>query len=298
MAKAKAAARSLAIGVLVLGLTGCFPAYRVALFGDVPYSDSAETAYDRLIDDVNEDGVAFSSHVGDFKSGSSSCTDAQVDENIGRFDTFANPLVYTPGDNEWTDCSNSLLRLGRLRELVFRTTGAESRGATTMSLTSQGALGYPENAVWTHGPISFATLHVVGSNDNSGNQSERAARRQADIDWLHQVFLDAKSRGDQGVVLIAHAGLRFGSGEGQKGAYESMFQAVRDETLGFAGQVLYVHGDGHTFKNDQPMKTTGNQTVTNFRRVEVYGDPTVRWVRLTVAPGEDPLFSISSPPAP
>jgi hypothetical protein len=46
------------------------------------------------------------------------------------------------------------------------------------------------------------------------------------------------------------------------------------------------------------MKTPGNQTVTNFRRVEVYGDPTVRWVRLTVTPNGNPLFAISSPPAP
>jgi hypothetical protein len=294
----KAVARSLALGALLLALSGCFPAYRVALFGDVPYSESAEADYDRLIGDVNEDAVAFSSHVGDFKSGSSTCTDEQVQENIGRFDTFTNPLVYTPGDNEWTDCSNSLVRLDQLRALVFRSTGTESRGATTMTLTSQAALGYPENATWTHGPVTFATLHIVGSGDDSSNPSERAARRQADIDWLHQVFLDAESRGDQGVVLIAHAGLRFGSGEGQKGAYESMFLAVRDETLDFTGEVLYVHGDGHTFKNDQPMKTTAGQTVANFRRVEVYGDPDVRWVRLTVTPNGDPLFSIDSPPVP
>jgi hypothetical protein len=291
-------ARSLGIGVLILGLSGCFPTYRVALFGDVPYSESAVDDYERLLDDVNADGVAFSSHVGDFKSGSSTCTDEQVEKNIDWFDSLDNPLVYTPGDNDWTDCSNSLFRLDRLRQLVFRTTGTASRGATTMALTSQAARGYPENAAWAHGPISFATLHVVGSNDNSANQSERAARRQADIDWLCQVFVDAESRGDEGVVLIAHAGLRFGSGEGQKGAYESMFQAVREETLNFAGDVLYVHGDGHTFRNDQPMKTADGQTVTNFRRVEVYGDPTVRWVRLTITPGEDPLFSISSPPAP
>jgi hypothetical protein len=288
----------LAVAALALLLSGCFPAYRVALFGDVPYSESAEEAYDRLIDDVNEDGVTFSSHVGDFKSGSSPCTDENVEENIGRFDSLANPLVYTPGDNEWTDCSNSLVRLGRLRDLVFRSTGTESRGATTMSLTSQASLGYPENAAWTHGPVSFATLHIVGSNDNSGDPVERQARRQADIDWLHQVFLDAISRGDKGVVLIAHAGLRFGLGEGQKGAYETMFQAVRQETLSFPGQVLYVHGDGHSFMNDQPMKTIDGQTVTNFRRVEVYGDPSVRWVRLTVTPNGNPLFSISSPPVP
>jgi hypothetical protein len=77
-----------------------------------------------------------------------------------------------------------------------------------------------------------------------------------------------------------------------------MFQAVRQETMNFFGQVLYVHGDDHTFINDQPMRSASNQVVTNFSRVEVYGDPTVRWVRLTVTPDETPLFTITTPPTP
>jgi hypothetical protein len=287
----------LLLGVLFVGVTGCTP-YSVALFGDVPYSDSAEVAYDRLIRDVNDDGVAFSTHVGDFKSGSSPCTDANVNENIVRFDSLANPLVYTPGDNEWTDCADPLARLARLRELVFRGAGTASRGRTTMPLTSQDARGYPENARWSSGPVTFATIHVVGSNDNRANASEHQARRQATIDWVHEAFAEARRRGDRAVVLIAHAGLRFGQPEGQKGAYESMFQAVRSETMNFFGQVLYVHGDGHSFKNDQPMKTATGATVSNFRRVEVYGDPTVRWVRLTIDPSGEPLLSITTPPAP
>ena len=285
------------LGVLLLGLTGCNP-YSVALFGDVPYSESNEVAYDRLIEDVNEDDVAFSLHVGDFKSGSSQCTDEQVDENIVRFDTFENPLVYTPGDNEWTDCSDSIVRLERLRELVFGNTGDESRGQTTMPLISQGVLGYPENTRWKKGPITFATVHVVGSNDNRSDEAEQLPRRQADIEWVREAFVEAESRGDRAVVLIAHAGLKFGQPEGGKGAYETMFQAVREETMDFLGEVLYVHGDGHTFKNDQPMKTATGETVTNFRRVEVYGDPTVRWVRLTVDPNGEQLLNITTPPAP
>ena len=42
------------------------------------------------------------------------------------FSLFESPLIYTPGDNEWTDChrrSNGgydpLERLGRLRDVLF-----------------------------------------------------------------------------------------------------------------------------------------------------------------------------------
>lgn len=295
---ARRATRAVVLAAVLLGFTGCNPAYRVALFGDVPYSETKEAAYDRLIDDVNEDGVAFSSHVGDFKARSSLCTDAEVNENIVRFDNFEKPLVYTPGDNDWTDCSNSSTRLARLRSLVYRGNGEDSRGETTMPLASQADIGYPENARWSRGPVTFATIHVVGSNDNQANTSEQAARRLADIAWVREVFASAKNLRHVGVVLIAHTHLRFTLSEGEKGIYESLFQAVRQETTNFSGQVLYVHGDDHQFINDKPMKTASNQVVANFRRVEVYGDPTVRWVRLTVAPDTSQLFTITNPPTP
>ena len=290
--------RGAAFAAGMVTLVGCAP-YRVALFGDVPYTSSGEVEYDRLIDDVNVDDVAFSIHVGDFQASTSTCTDAQINENIVRFDRFERPLVYTPGDNEWTDCDNSpTTRLARLRQLVFRGTGTESQGDTTTRLASQDSLGYPENTRWTSGPVTFATLHVVGSNDGAANRAEQTARRKATINWMRQAFDVARSRGDEGIVLLAHADLRFTSPEGGKGAYESMFQALREETTSFAGSVLYVHGDGHVFRNDRPMKRGSGSTVKNFRRVEVYGNPTVRWVRLTVNPGSSTLFTITSPPTP
>ncbi len=167
-----------------------------------------------------------------------------------------------------------------------------------MSLKSQDSLGYPENTRWTNGPVTFATLHVVGSNDGEVNLAEQRARREATITWMRKAFDVARSRGDAGIVLLVHAGLRFDYPEGGKGAYESMFQALREETINFTGKVLYVHGDGHTFRDDRPMKRVSGTTIKKFRRLEVYGDPTVRWVRLTVDPGGSTLFTITSPPTP
>jgi len=289
--------KATAVAAIMATLAGCAP-YRVALFGDVPYTESNEVKYDRLIDNINADDVAFSVHVGDFQAYTSTCTDAQVTENIGRFDRFERPLVYTPGDNEWTDCANSpTTRLARIRQLVYRGTGTESRGDTTMPLASQDSLGYPENTRWSNGPVTFATLHVVGSNDGAANSTEQTARRKATISWMRQAFDVARSRGDKGIVLLGHASLKITAGEGAKGAYESIFQALREETTNFAGSVLYVHGDGHVYHNDKPMKTVSGSTVNNFRRVEVYGNPTVRWVRLTIDPDSSTLFTITSSPS-
>ncbi|WP_426574543.1 hypothetical protein [Aquihabitans sp. McL0605] len=274
---------------LVLGLSGC---YRVALFGDMPYSTSQEGDYQRLLQAVNDADVTFSAHVGDFQASTSNCTDAVVQKNIDWFDSLDHPLIFTPGDNDWTDCSAPTTRLARLRTMIYRDTGTASRGRTTRPLTSQP--GYPENARWTEGPITYVTIHVVGSSDGQSNKAEFDPRRAANISWLHQAFDQAKARSDRGVVVITQSGLRFERAEGDKGAYETMFQALRTETTGFAGEVLYVHGDGHTFTDDHPMRTATGATVANLHRVEVPGGAPSGWVQLTVNPDAGAtLFTIN-----
>ncbi len=289
------AARTLVSVLLVGSLTGC--RYTVALFGDVPYTASQEPAYERLIDDVNADGTRFSVHVGDIQASSSTCTDATVQRNVDWFDAFTAPLVYTPGDNEWTDCSDPLARLARLRTLVHRGTGTASRGAAPRPLVAQA--GYPENARWVEGRVTFVTVHVVGSSDGQSNRTEWTARRAADIAWLQQAFASSRGRGDVGIVVLGHSGLRMERAEGDKGAYESLFQGLRAETVAYPGQVLYVHGDGHTFTDDHPMRAADGTAVPNLHRVEVYGGTgTVRWIRLTVDDQLPEVFTITVPPPP
>ncbi len=76
-----------------------------ALIGDTPYGDAQRAVFPALVDDVNRDPeVRFVLHAGDVKNGSSTCDDGRFADLAGLFDTFADPFVLTPGDNEWTDC--------------------------------------------------------------------------------------------------------------------------------------------------------------------------------------------------
>jgi hypothetical protein len=43
-------------------------------------------------------------HVGDIHSGKQFCTEAYDTDIASLWQTFTKPLVYTPGDNEWSDC--------------------------------------------------------------------------------------------------------------------------------------------------------------------------------------------------
>src|SRR2546421_10529288 len=83
----------------------------VAVFGDSPYgttpTDTAElVASPAFIDSINADSaVDLVLHVGDIHSGKQYCTVAYDSSIFDLWTAFKSPLVYTPGDNEWTDCN-------------------------------------------------------------------------------------------------------------------------------------------------------------------------------------------------
>jgi hypothetical protein len=82
----------------------------LAVYGDAPYGtspgDTAEfLATPAFIDSINSDPhVAQVIHVGDIHSGKQYCTEAYDRAVLALWDAFKDPLVYTPGDNEWSDC--------------------------------------------------------------------------------------------------------------------------------------------------------------------------------------------------
>ena len=98
---------SLAVGTLfaLLPLLTAAQRFDFVAMGDVPYLTPAHfTYFERLTARVNGIRPAFTIHVGDIKSGSSRCDDALFHRMLGMFNAYEQPFIYTPGDNEWTDC--------------------------------------------------------------------------------------------------------------------------------------------------------------------------------------------------
>ena len=82
-------------------------AYAIGLWGDVPYSDlQATVGVPNLIADMNRHALAFSVHDGDLKTGNGApiCDDALYTRSLGYFNALRSPAMFTPGDNDWTDC--------------------------------------------------------------------------------------------------------------------------------------------------------------------------------------------------
>jgi len=79
--------------------------YTIALFGDTPYNTLGRAQYPDLLADINASHVAFSVFDGDLKAGADGpCSNNLYLNALSNFNTLKKPLVWLPGDNDWTDC--------------------------------------------------------------------------------------------------------------------------------------------------------------------------------------------------
>jgi hypothetical protein len=232
------------IGVSALATPGSSHAdqggnsYSIGLWGDVPYSTDQQTVgLPNLIADMNRSHLAFTVHNGDLKQGSNSlCDDALYVRSEGYFNSLRSPAMYTPGDNEWTDCDrasnggyNSLERLNHIRQTMFNT--QHSFGMHPMQQDVQAA-PYVEDRRWEFGPVTYATLSIPGSNNNLGDMNpdpvEWAARNAATISWMHQAFTYAESHGSDALMLILQANPGFDRFDAMRSPPRDPFTLVSD----------------------------------------------------------------------
>jgi hypothetical protein len=272
----------------------------LAVIGDVPYGTAQEATFSSLIDAINVDPtVRIAVHVGDIKNGSTTCTDERFASIATAFATFEDPLVYTPGDNEWTDCHrvnngsfNPLERLAAVRQLFFSEPGT-ALGRHPMRVDFEPSL--VENVRWIESQVAFATLHVIGSNNGlapwSGlgfaapapeQSAEVMSRIDATIAWIDETFDAAEDSDLSGVVLFMQADTWSPS---PGSAQQAIVDEIAQRTASFGGKVLLVQGDSHVFTVDNPLG------LDNFTRIIVHGETLpFEYLRLTIDPGDDQLF--------
>ncbi len=296
---------------------------RFAAFGDMPYCNrggaeacAAELArVEQLTEAINAARPAFSIFLGDTKAGGEACSDAIIlDRTAAWFNRIRGPLIYTPGDNEWTDCwqpraggFDPVERLGLLRARFF--SAPVSLGQAPMPLRRQSDLdpgfrAYPENAQWERVGITFLTLHVPGSDNNRpqdgrpgtppGAAQEYPARNAANLAWLRQGFAAARASGSRAVVVAMQADMYFRDrcGRGAVAGHVDTRNALAAAARDFGRPVLLLHGDGHFWLRDNPMPEAPNLT-----RVMVPGDGDTRAVVVTIDPAasEPYRFEIVGP---
>ncbi len=313
-------------GAAPAALTGN-TSYSFGLWGDMPYKKAGDDPkLPAVLNSINASDIAFSLYDGDIKDGSSKCTDDIYTDALKMFNSMAKPVVYVPGDNEWTDCHrvnnggfDALERLAHLRKTMFPS--LNTLGQRTLAMEHQGKLGdaYVENTRFQHGAVTFVGLNMPGSNNNlvlgakdcvkksardakqcdAGN-AEYLARDAANVAWLKASFAQAKAQKSAGLVVVVQADPGFDLPETEEvdestepgySGYRYFMSELAKETEQYTGQVLFVHGDTHFFKMDKPLHAPGKM-LTNFTRIETFGSPSLHWVKVTVNPKSANVFQV------
>ncbi len=311
----------LAMACLPAWATGTAPAAPQAvsfgLFGDVPYNAWEREHLPELLADMAKHPLAFVVHDGDIKSGSSECSDAVMHDMLALFNSSEHPLVYVPGDNEWTDCHRKnngrfdpLERLAKLRDVFFK--GDKALGKRALALERQSAdpafAEFREHVRWRVGGVLFVGLNVTGSDNNfhgekkyadtgankgAGPVPEFVRRSAATRAWMSQAFALAQAQNLRGLVLLMQGNPDFSAEQEERSnpGFSAFLSELRGLTSGFAGQVVLVHGDTHRYRVDQPLHhAAGGPRIANFTRVETMGSPFFGWVKVTVDPADPRLF--------
>jgi hypothetical protein len=295
----------------------------LAVFGDWPYNLVLLDSAHLLIDSVNSDPkVSRVLHVGDIHSGSMPCTGAGLNPlpagsnpswNQGIyavFEQFKDPFVYTPGDNEWTDCHKTkelssgapLNELTAVRNLFFSNPG-ETLGLRTKRVLTQAEHFSPvhptdaqfvENVMWEESRVVFVTVNLPGSNndglkwtapftDETARTREAAQRTLADIRWLEAAFRKAEEDDARAVLIGTQADMwdpsQVAAGGDGLGNYSVFVHELASLALHFRRPVLLINGDSHVFEADRPLADPSSPTgmihgtpaVPNLTRITVQG---------------------------
>ena len=319
IARAAVCAAALLINFVARANDGPFS---FAAIGDVPYEPVTNghqvypiPQYERLIAHINSDpSVEFTVHVGDIKAGNTLCEDNVYINNFDYFNQFQNPVIPTPGDNEWTDCHrvnngsmDPLDRLLLIRMLFYD--GNKSLGQDPMPLFKDKE-PYVENSRWRQKPAIFVTLHQPGSNNNRNRttglfldpaDSEYTARNQSNMEFLDEVLHLGSVNPQVKLVVIASQANPFERFiEPNQGYTVSGYGDFIDRLRAFVAanpdkHVLYIGGDTHTPRVDHPLTdiypsptqlTPAGTSYPNFTRLEVHAQTVAftKWYRVTVNP--------------
>jgi hypothetical protein len=296
----------------------------LAVFGDWPYSQNLLNNAHLLIDSVNSDrSVDLVMHVGDIHSGSMACTSAGILPPIPtsspgwnqaiyyQFQQFNDPVVYIPGDNEWSDCHKSkqlssgdpLKELASVRSLFFAKPGVTlgKRERRVWTQAEHFDVAYPsdsqfvENMMWHEGRVVFATFNMPGGSNNDtspwtgifanpGAQAEEVANRNgANLRWLEAAFDKASEEHAKAVVIALQADMwdpeAIAAGGAGLDKYTPFVQKLATLSVSFGKPVLLLNGDTHLYLADHPLadptSTQGlihhTQAVPNLLRVVVQG---------------------------
>ena len=250
-------------------------AFQIAMLGDTGYSTDQDRLLLKTRTAISSLPYAFVVHDGDTQHPSVPCTDERLQYVHDVFDGFTAPFIYTPGDNEWADCSGPDRRLEAIRRTFFAT--GQSLGQRRLNLTRQAA-PYVENARWTMGNVVFATVNVPGPSGDGGLSGLEEANRT----WLNAAFDAAEAQKSPGVMIVWQD-------DPFDGPAHDLEEILISRAKAFGKPVVLVHGDTHQYRLEKSWRAAPNLIELQTFALE----DTDWWVQVTVDPASSEVFSFA-----
>ena len=175
--------------------------FKFVALGDTAYNLPGDLpVYEQLIETINEANPVFSIHVGDIW-GAMKCTDENYRWIKTWFDKYEQPIVYTPGDNEWTDC-----RAPEIIDAYIRVVGGKGSDADKKLLG--GARQFDNAAKGTSFADTLAALEnireVYFSRPESLGKKTMPVTRQSDISAFKDMKENLRWQKDDVVFATVH----------------------------------------------------------------------------------------------
>jgi len=235
--------------------------------GDVPYSAEEEEILRQQIADLPHEAT-FLIHLGDIKSGASSCNDDVYANVAGLMRRSETPVFIIPGDNEWNDCRDpdAAWLLWEKHFLRF-----DEHWGHKLDVARQP--GRQENFALIVGHVLVIGVNVAGGHVH--DQAEWTARHAQCLAWIAEQF-KAHAGNFQSVVVLGHAR--------PTPKQQDFFDGLNAQVEKAGVPVLYLHGDGHDWLYDRPFPAA------NILRIQVDQGGKAPPLKVTVYPDTDHPF--------
>jgi hypothetical protein len=188
---------------------------------------------------------------------------------------------------------------------------------------------YVENVMWEQSKTVFVTLNIPGGSNNDidpwyakthttpwnpDQTIEMLQRTGADVRWLNAAFRLAQADNAHDVVIVGQSDMWDTTDlPSHQTNYEPIIAAMASNAHTFGKPVLYLNGDSHIYRSDNPLKQGStcyteaaacaadawNQhpfyNVPNFHRIVVHGSTfPLEWLKLSI----DPKSTADNAPTP
>lgn len=171
--------------------------FEFVALGDTAYNEGDGPKYAALIAAINHAKPSFSIHVGD-TWGANVCSEAEHRKILAEFQTYEQPVVYTPGDNEWTDCRKPDVLAAYIRYVKKQATPADLvMLGKAQSFDDAFAMGSFDDGLASLGIIRrvfFAKPESLGAHP-------MPVTRQADVSDFKEMVENARWEKD-GVMFV------------------------------------------------------------------------------------------------